>query len=122
LTSPSRQFLVNSEQTFDVCDEKGRTLTIRRINALDRLRLLKVAGPELSQNDAWLNMAALALSVVTIDGIPRATPVSERQVEAAVGELGDSGLRAVAEKLHQVDDGSMLFEDSHEGNAVGTPS
>jgi hypothetical protein len=109
-------------QTLQVRDQLGRTLTVRRINALDRLRLLKLAGPDLSQNDAWLNMAALALSVTEINGTPRATPVNERHIEAAISELGDAGLQAAAEALSEDDDKRSLFDGSPEGNVEGTPS
>jgi hypothetical protein len=122
LTTPSGTIIANSYQTFEVVDTLGRRLTIRRINALDRLRLLKAAGPELSQNDSWLNMAALAVSVVEVNGIPRSTPTSERQVEAMVVELGDSGLQRIAEALTENDNGTFLFDGPPEGNVVGTPS
>ena len=89
MITPTSLIVSSSYKPFDVQDGLGRNLKIRRINALDRLRLLKAAGPELSQNDAWLNMAALALSVTEIDGTPRATPINERQIETTVSELGD---------------------------------
>jgi len=67
-------------------------------------------------------MAALAISVVDINGIPQPTPINERQIEMAVSELGDCGLRAVAELLGESDDSSSLFERPSEGNAAGTLS
>jgi hypothetical protein len=112
--------LANAYKTIQVRDCMGRNLTVRHINAIDRLRLLKAAGPDLSQNDAWLNMAALTLSLVDIDGIPRPAPVNERQIEALVTELGDEGLRAVAEALSANDESQVLFDGPPEGNAVGT--
>jgi len=120
--TPSDLIITSSRQVLKTVDQSGRTIIVRRINALDRLRLLKAAGPELSQNDAWLNLAALALSVIEINGIPRATPVNERQIEAAVMELGDFGLQAVAESLSESDEANLLFDSSPEGNAVGTPA
>jgi hypothetical protein len=121
LITPTALILANANKTLEVIDELGRRLKVRRINALDRLRLLKAAGPVLSQNDAWLNMAALAVSIVEIDGIPRPTPVNERQVEAAVSELGDGGLHAIAEVLSANDEPSLLSDGSSEGNVEGTP-
>jgi len=120
LITPTSQFVSRANQTMEIVDDQGRKLTVRHINALDRLRLLKAAGPELSQNDAWLNMAALALSVVDVNGIPRATPVTERQIESMVLELGDHGLQAVADALSQ-NEVAQFFDGSPEGNAVGTP-
>jgi hypothetical protein len=122
VSTPTELIVSAASPTIQTHDSLGRTLTIRRIHALDRLRLLKLAGPELSQNDAWLNMAALALSVTEIDGIPRAPPVTERHIEATVSELGDFGLQAAAEALSEDDDGRSLFKGAPEGNAEGTPT
>jgi len=119
--TPSSLIVSFSDRVFETQDNSGRKLKVRRINALDRLRLLKAAGPELSQNDAWLNMAALTLSVVELNGIPRPFPTNERQIEAAVSDLGDDGLHAVASALDEHDSESRLFDGSPEGNAVGTP-
>jgi hypothetical protein len=121
LITPTDLIVSNANRTFEVVDDLGRKLTIRRVNALDRLRLLKAAGPVLSQNDAWLNMAALATSVVEIDGIPRPTPTNERHIEAIISDLGDSGLYAIADALSTNDDSTLLFDGSPEGNAEGTP-
>jgi hypothetical protein len=121
LTTPASLIISNSRRTFEILDDLGRKLTIRHINALDRLRLLKAAGPELSQNDAWLNMAALALSVVELNGTPRPTPTNERQIESAVSELGYRGLQAVADALEHNDEVALLFDGPAEGNALGTP-
>lgn len=120
MTPPSTSIISRSSQSTDVQDSLGRTLSVRRLNALERLRLLKAAGPELSQNDAWLNMAALALSVSGINGIPRALPINERQIEAAVSELGDPGLEAVAEALNNCDELISIFSGTPEGKSQGT--
>ncbi len=121
MITPTNQIVSGSYRTTEIRDALGRMLTVRRINALDRLRLLKAAGPELSQNDAWLNMAALALSVIEIDRVPRAMPVNERQIENALSELGDHGLEAVTDALNAHDDAVALFEGLPEGNGPGTP-
>lgn len=79
-----------------VTDAAGRKLGLRRLSALDKLRLLKAAGPGLAQNEPWLGMAMLAASVAEIDGVPVPLPGNEAQIEAAVGRLGDDGIAAVA--------------------------
>jgi hypothetical protein len=122
LTTAGNAILANANITLEVLDSLGRKLSVRRINALDRLRLLKAAGPELSDNDAWLNMAALAISVVEMNGIPFPTPTNERQVESSVSALGDQGLQAVADALGQEDNiSSLLPSGPPGGNAEGTP-
>jgi hypothetical protein len=122
LITPTSIIVSNSSQTLEVCDGLGRTFKVRRIGALDRLRLLKAAGPDLSQNDAWLNMAALAFAVMEINGVPRPTPLNERQIEAVVSELGDDGLQAVAEVLDESNAATLLFDGPPEGNVQGTPT
>ena len=119
--TPTSLLLSVTSQTLQATDSHGRVLTIRRINALDRLRLLKAAGPDLAQNDPWLNMAILAFSVLEINGTPRVTPATERQIEAIVSELGDSGLQTVADALSEADDAGSLLDGVPEGNAEGTP-
>lgn len=121
MITPTDLIVGNANKTFEITDVLKRKITVRRIGALDRLRLLKAAGPELSQNDAWLNMAALAISVAEIDGIPRPTPANERQIEAAISLLGDSGLQAIATALSDGDEPSLLFDGPPEGNVAGTP-
>jgi hypothetical protein len=107
---------------IEVHDGNGRSIAVRRINALDRLRLLKAAGPELSQNDAWLNMAALAFSVTDINGTPRLTPTNEHHIEATIFELGDVGLEAIADALTTSEEATTLFDGPPEGNVEGTPN
>ena len=120
--NPSQLIVQEANQTFEVKDSMGRTLTLRRLNALDRLRLLKAAGPELSQNDAWLNIAALAVCVVEMNGIPRTAPATERQIENIVSELGDPGLEAIMSVLAEQADNTLLLMENAEGNSVGTLS
>jgi hypothetical protein len=79
-----------------VRDADGRELALRRMGALDRLRLFKAVGPQLAQNTPYLGMAMLAASVCAIDGVPVPPPVTEGQVEALVSRLGDAGIAAAA--------------------------
>lgn len=117
----SETILAHANRSLAVRDELGRALTIRRITAVDRLRLFKAAGPELAQNEGWLNLAAIAVAVAEIDGVPRATPANERQIEAAVAELGDPGMQAAAEGLRQIEDDSLFFEAPPQEKHSGTP-
>ena len=90
---------ITSQATTVVTDGHGRQLSLRRLTALDRLRLFKAAGALLSQNDRWLGMAMLAVSVSAIDDIPIPQPGTEQQIEALVHRLGDTGIAAVASTL-----------------------
>lgn len=109
-----------SEQT--VVDKSGRKLGLRRLTALDKLRLFKAAGPELSQNDAWLGMAMLATAVTAIDDVPIPQAANEYQIEAMVGRLGDFGISAVADALLPLLDANMAELVTTAGNLPGTPT
>jgi hypothetical protein len=84
-----------------VVDAEGRQIALRRLTALDKLRLFEAAGPELSRNDRWLGMAALAASVTAIDEVPYPMPAGKAAVEAMVRRLGDGGIAAVAAALQE---------------------
>ena len=91
--------IITQQPATIITDGQGRQLSLRRLTALDRLRLFKSAGPLLSQNDRWLGMAMLAVSVAAIDNIPIPQPGNEQQIEALVHRLGDLGIGAVAAAL-----------------------
>lgn len=77
-------------------DAHGRTLSLRRLTMLDRLRLFKALGPDLAMNDAYLGVASLAASITAIDSMPLPFPESEAAVENAVERLGEEGIEAAA--------------------------
>lgn len=99
--TPSATIIADAEQTRTVMDQAGRSIAVRRLNALDKLRLFKAAGPVLAQNHPWLGMALLAYSVVSIDAVPYPAPFNEQQIEAMISRLGDGGIAAVATALQQ---------------------
>jgi hypothetical protein len=118
--TPSKTIVQASVETLSAVDKRGRNLLLRRLTALDTLRLFKAAGPVLAQNGPWLSMAGLAFSVLEIDGIPVPPPATESQIESLIDRLGDDGLAAIA---------GLLEEDKNDpdakeqvGNSHGTQS
>ncbi|HEX3350109.1 MAG TPA: hypothetical protein VHS58_18625 [Acetobacteraceae bacterium] len=111
--TPSARLIAAAQSAPEVVDAEGRRLALRRLTALDKLRLFKAAGPVLAQNQPWLGMAVLAASVVAIDDVPVPPPATEAQVEALVQRLGDTGIAAVACAL--APDASVDLA-SHAGN------
>ena len=109
-------------RTWTVVDSLERRLTLRRLNALDKLRLFKAAGAELAENAPWLGMAMLASSVVAMDDIPVPPPANELQIESLISRLGDAGLTAVSDALDA--DGETTLQDAvaSAGNSCGTPT
>jgi len=101
-----------------VTDTHGRRLELRKLSALDKLRLLKAAGAILAQNQPWLGMAVLACSVASIDDIPVPLPYTESLIEGLVQRLGDHGITAVAAALAPDPTLDELVENA--GNLPGT--
>jgi hypothetical protein len=96
---PSDRLIATAQAAAEIRDGQGRKLSIRRMGALDRLRLFKAAGPQLCSNPSWMGMAAVACSVVAIDDVPVPAPVSEPHIEGLVARLGEVGIAAVAAAL-----------------------
>ena len=80
-------------------DADGRVIGLRKLAALDRLRLFKALGPALVDNAAYFGVAFLAASVCELDGVPVPFPANEAQLEGIVARLGDVGLDAVSARL-----------------------
>lgn len=93
---------------------------LRRLSALDKLRLFKAAGPALAQNGPWMGVALLAASVAAIDDVPVPAPMTEAQIEALVGRLGEEGLAAVADALALPTNADEVAATA--GNSRGTPT
>jgi len=101
--TPTELVLKPRSELIRIKDVNGRDIVIRHLNALDKLRLLKAAGPVLSENQAWLGVAMLAASVIELQGVPIPIPINENQIETIVGRLGDVGLDAIADSLANID-------------------
>jgi hypothetical protein len=76
-------------------DSNGRKIAIRKLGALDRLRLFEMLGPSLSENALYLGYSMSAACVTEIDGVREAFPSSKKQIEIVIQRLGDEGLEAV---------------------------
>lgn len=101
MNNPSAKLLVEKPAKPLVRLKDGRVIELRPMGALERLRLFKAAGQDLSSNDAWLGMAFVACAAAAVDGIPVPFPANEAQVEALVGRLGDTALGEMATALEE---------------------
>jgi hypothetical protein len=117
--TPSTRIIAAAASVQEVTDEQGRRLTLRRLNALDKLRLFKAVGPHLAQNAPYLGMAMLAWSVSAIDDVPIPPPANEQQIEALVSRLGDAGIAAAAAAMQEQPE--SVQTDDVAGNSAGTP-
>lgn len=101
METPSSRLIATAQVALEAVDAQGRRLSLRRLTALDKLRLFKAAGPVLSDNRAWLGMALLACSVTAIDDVPVPSPSNESQIESMIQRLGDAGIAAIGDALQR---------------------
>lgn len=85
------------KKSVEVTDSLGRTIKVRKLNALNRVDLAQVVGPEGCKNEAVIGPAAIAFSVTEIDGEPVFQPATWSEMRALIGRLDDEGLEAVTQ-------------------------
>ena len=85
-----------SNKTVEINDSMGRVITMRPINVLDQIRLLRAIGPDQSRNEPYVTLVNFAASVSAIDGVPQPMPTNEKQIDALIGRLGDHGFAAIS--------------------------
>ncbi len=112
MLTPSHSIVADATAPRTVTDANGRVLTIRSPTTLDRLRLFKAVGSNLSVNERYLGVAMLAFVVSAIDGVPLPQPTNEYQIEAAISRLGDAAIAAI---------GAALVPTDTEGLATAKP-
>ena len=71
-----------------ITDAKGRKITLRKLNVLDQVRLLRAVGADQARNQPYVEIVTMSASVSDIDGVPVLLPVNERQIDAAIGRIG----------------------------------
>jgi hypothetical protein len=90
--APAPVIAAPSKFTATARDSLGRTVTVRKLLPIHKLRLFAIAG-ELAQNEAWMSLAAIAFAVTAIDSDPM-TVNSRREIEFTLERLGEEGLEA----------------------------
>jgi hypothetical protein len=99
--TPSEAIVNKANAVQTVTDTKGRQIGIRKLKALDRMRMFEVLGAENSKNEMYLGYSALAFHVSSIDGEAIHRPTTKVALEALIQQLGDEGLDAVGEALQK---------------------
>jgi hypothetical protein len=86
-------------ENITVQDVRGRSIEVKKLKTLDRMKVLELIGADNSMNDRYLGFAILAYSVVSIDGSPVPRANSKMALEATVQLLDDDGFDAVSEGI-----------------------
>lgn len=82
---------------IDTRDSLGRTIRLRKLNALDKVDLCAILGAERSMNPAVAGPCSMAFSVVSIDGDPLYPATTYEELRAAILRLDDEGLEAIGD-------------------------
>lgn len=94
--TPSQEVISSSRrQPATETDPTGRVFKVKYLTMLDKMRITRVLGAELSKNDSYTALASLAFTVIEIDGDAIAPPVSVREVEVLVERIGEEGAQAI---------------------------
>jgi hypothetical protein len=101
-----------------VTDAKGRRITLRKINVLDQVKMLRAIGPKQAENQPYFNIVECAFMADMLDGIPLPMPSTEQQIDAAIGRLGDEGIAAIM--VHRIEEMKATTEAA-EAAALNAP-
>ena len=85
--------------TATATDEDGRVITVRKLDAADKMDLLQVVGATNSSNAPLIQMAFVAFSVTQIDNLPIGTPANYNVLRGTIKRLDDKGMRAATEAI-----------------------
>lgn len=85
------------KRVVEVTDALGRTLKVRKLNALNKVDLAALVGADGCQNEAVIGPCAIAFSVTEIDGEAILPPHSYMELRALIGRLDDEGLEAATQ-------------------------
>lgn len=116
--TPTQEVIRQASKAVTVTDANGRVITVKRLSPLQRMKLLEILGPSLSQNEAYFGQAALAAAVREIDGDTVPFPASKRELEAMVVRLDDAGFEAVNRAAFEIAgytvdaDGNIVARDA----------
>lgn len=101
--TPSQAIVRAAAKSFDVTDELGRVITLKKPSPLANLDFAKAAG---SGNGGEANQFYIAevfhlKFVAAIDGTPVVTPGSEGELRALYTQLGDEGNEAAQRGVYE---------------------
>jgi hypothetical protein len=97
--TPSQAIVASKSVT--VKDARGRSIEVRKLKPLDRMRIFELVGATNAMNEQYLGFAVLAYSVKGIDGNAVGRPGTKLALETIVQELDDDGFNAVGKAFEE---------------------
>ena len=102
-------------------DKKGRTLTFRKMNALEQSRVVRAAGEHASNESYMTFFVYPAVSVAAIDGLPIPFPTNLKQIDSVIGQLGDEGMDLCINRIARLVKDAQERQDAMQGQAPAAP-
>jgi hypothetical protein len=99
VAAPASRVTVIDERHASVVDSRGRTIKVKKLSALDRVKLFRALGATDSENRMLGSYASTAASVVELEGVPVPFPSTSLQLDALIGRLDEHGLEAAIRGL-----------------------
>jgi hypothetical protein len=88
--------IIRTKAPIATTDSIGRHFKVRYLGPADKMKMFRILGKDLADNQTYMGHATLAWAVSEFDGDPMPFPQSVRETEAVMSRLGDEGAEAVA--------------------------
>ena len=98
--TPSARIVAEAAKTVTITDARGRSMLVRRLGVMDRMKFFRIVPNELQGNQMWLIYALTAASVTEIDGVPCPPYRNADDVERAAEILGEDAIGLVQEAVN----------------------
>jgi hypothetical protein len=93
--TPSQRIIKDAVAPKILIDATGKKLTIRKLTALDQLKLYRAIGSEHCDNQRVYWMSAAAAGVSHINGVFMPFPKNQDQIDDRMKRIGDEGLAVI---------------------------
>lgn len=91
---PSDEVIAKAQSEFEITDETGRRIKLKKPGVLAQYRLVEALG-DTAKNEIYTAMVLPLIYVSEIEGEPVFPLSSKREIEALITRLDESGINAV---------------------------
>ena len=111
--TPTAKVIDAAAASTAVVDADGRSITFKKLDALDRMELAGIVGGDNAVNQAYMLYAVIAASITMIDGTPYAPPANLVALKARVRLMGDAGFDAIVGSFKDgADDAAKVMSEA----------